>query len=140
MTPRCLDPNRALDSGPVAGPMYSTEVPRPKLGLGFRPGSVAPFFISLLYTALINYKSESRPLTNARWDFPEQLKKTNPTYHRLLGSFQETSLLGIFAWVGTKFQSPNLSIPLSPKHPLRIDNIGPLIALTMVVIMISPLT
>ena len=77
--------------------MYGIEVPRPKLGLGFRPGSVAPFFKSLLYTSLINYKSESRPLTNAQRDFSKQRKKTNPTYHRLLSSFQETSLLGIFA-------------------------------------------
>ena len=31
-------------------------------------------------------------------------------------------------------------IPLSPKHPLITDNIGPSIALIMTVIMISPLT
>ena len=77
--------------------MYDTEVPIPKLGLGFRPGSTAPFFKSLLYTALINYKFGSRPLTNARRDFAEQRRKANPTYHRVLSSFQEMSLPGIFA-------------------------------------------
>ena len=90
--PRCPNPNWALDLGSIMGPMHGTELPKPKLGLGFRPDSAAPFFKSLFYTALINYKSESRPLTNARRDFPKQRRKTNPTYHELLSSFQETSL------------------------------------------------
>ena len=77
--------------------MYGTEMPRPKLGLDFRVGSIALYFISLLYTALISYKSESRSLTNARQDFPEQRRKANPTYHKMLGSFLETSLPGICA-------------------------------------------
>ena len=88
--------------------MYGTEVPRPKLGLEFRHGvelecgtkmpkselglgfrvcSAAPYFISLLYTALVSCKSESRSLTNARQDFTEQRRKANRTYHRMLGSF-----------------------------------------------------
>ena len=68
-----------------------------QLGLGFRPNSTAPFFKSLLYSTLINYKSKSRPLTSAWRKFPEQLRKTKiQTYHRVLGSFQETSLPGIF--------------------------------------------
>ena len=110
---------------------YGTEVPRPKLGLDFRVGSTTPFFKSLLYTALVSYKSESCSLTNAWQDFPEQRIKENPTYHRILGSFLGTSLPGICAWVGTKFQSHNHNIPLSPARPPRVDNIRPLIALTM---------
>ena len=105
--------------------LYGTEVPRPKLGLDFRVGSTTPFFKSLLYAALVSYKSESCSLTNAWQDFPEQRIKENPTYHRILGSFLGTSLPGICAWVGTKFQSHNLSVLLLPKHPLRTDNIGP---------------
>ena len=101
--------------------IYGTEVPKPKFGLDFKPpkselglefrfGSTTLYFISL---------------TNAWQDFPEQRRKANPTYHRMLGSFLGTSLPGICSWVGTKFQSHNLSFSLSPKHPLRIDNIGP---------------
>ena len=41
--------------------------------------------------------------------------------------------------VGTKFRNHFHHIPLSPNHPLTTDDIGPPIALTMVVIMISPL-
>ena len=118
-------PKLGLDFRPDVEPMCSTEVLKSKLGLRFRVGSATLFFKSLHYTALINYKSESRPLTNVRWDFPEQRRKANPTYHKMLGSFLETSLPGICAWVGIKFQNHNLSAPLSPKHPLRIDNIGP---------------
>ena len=105
--------------------MYGTEIPRPKLGLDFRVGSVTLYFISLLYTTLASYKSESRSLTNARQNFSEQRRKANPTYHKMLGSFLEMSLPGICGWVGTKFQSHDLSFLLSPKHPLRTDNIGP---------------
>ena len=118
-------PKLGLDFRPGVEPKCSTEVPKFELGLGFRVGSVAPFFKSLLYTALISFKFESHPLTYAWRDFPEQRRKENPTYHRMLGSFLETSLPSICAWVGTKFQSHNLSVLLSPKHPLRTDNIGP---------------
>ena len=118
-------PKLGLDFKPGVEPKYGTEVPKSELGLGFRVGSATSFFKSLLYTALISYKFESRPQTNARRDFPKQRRKVNPTYHRMLGSFLETSLPGICAWVGTKFQSHNLSVLLSPKHPLRTDNIGP---------------
>ena len=138
-----LPGNRAWIKG---GLMYGTEVPRPKLGLDFRLGmepkcgtkmpksklglkfrfgSTALYFISLLYTALVSYKSEFRSLTNARQDFPELRRKANPTYHRMLSSFLGMSLPGICSWVGTKFQSHNLSFLLSPKHPLRTNNIGP---------------
>ena len=41
--------------------------------------------------------------------------------------------------VGTEIQSHFHHFPLSPNHPLTTDDIGPSIALTMVVIMISPL-
>ena len=105
--------------------LYGTEMPRPKLGLDFKVSSAALYFISLLYIALISYKFESRSLTNARQDFSEQRRKANPTYDRMFGSFLETSLLGICAWVGTNFQSHDLSFLLSPKHPLRKNNIGP---------------
>ena len=118
-------PKLSLDFKPGVEPKCGTEVPKSELGLGFRVGSATSFFKSLLYTALISYKFESRPQTNARQDFPKQRRKVNPTYHRMLGSFLETSLPGICAWVGTKFQSHNLSVLLSPKHPLRTDNIGP---------------
>ena len=118
-------PKLGLDFRLGVEPKCSTEVPKFELGLGFRVGSMAPFFKSLLYTALISFKSESHPLTYTQRDFPEQRRKANPTYHRMLGSFLETSLPSICAWVGTKFQSHNLSVLLSPKHPLRTDNIGP---------------
>ena len=118
-------PKLGLDFRLGVEPMCGTEVPKSKLGLRFRAGSTVLFFKSLIYTTLINYKSESCPLTNAWRDFPEQRRKANPTCHRMLGSFLETSLPGICAWVGTKFQSHNLSAPLSPKHPLRTDSIGP---------------
>ena len=90
-----------------------------------RIGSTALYLISLLCTALVSYKSESCSLTDARQDFPGQWRKANLTYHRMLGSFLGTSLPGICSWVGTQFQSHNLSFLLSPKHPLRTDNIGP---------------
>ena len=106
-------------------PECGTKMPKSKLGLGFRVGSAVPYFISLLYAALISYKSESHSLTNAQQDFPGQQRKANPTYHRMLSSFLGTSLPSICACVGTKFQSHNLSFLLSPKHPLRTDNIGP---------------
>ena len=72
-------------------------MPRPKLGLDFRVGSAALYFISLLYTALISYKFESCSLTNARQDFSEQQRKANPTFDRMFDSFLETSLPGICA-------------------------------------------
>ena len=75
--------------------MYGTKIPRPKLGLDFRVSSVTLYFISLLYTTLVSYKFESCSLTNARQNFSEQRRKANPTYHRMLGSFLETSLPGI---------------------------------------------
>ena len=52
---------------------------------------------------------------------------------------QETPLSGMLAGVGTKFQGHFHHIPLPPNHPLTTDDIGPTIALTMAVIMISPL-
>ena len=133
-------PKLGLDFRPGMEPKCGTKMPKSKLGLGFGFGNTALYFISLLYTAIVSYKSEFRSLTNAQQDFPEQRRKANPTYHRTLGSFFKMSLPGICAWVGIKFQSHKLSFLLSPKHPLKIDNIGPLIALTMAVIMIPPLT
>ena len=118
-------PKLGLDFRPGVEPKCGTKMPKSELGLGFRFGSMALYFISLLYIALVSYKSEFRSLINARQDFPEQRRKANPTYHRMLGSFLGTSLLGICSWVGTKFQSHNLSFSISPKHPLRTDNIGP---------------
>ena len=79
----------------------------------------------IFHAALVSYKPESRSLINDRQDFPEQRRKANQTYHRMLSSFLGTSLLGIHACFGTKFQSHNLSFLLLPKHPLRTDNIGP---------------
>ena len=118
-------PKLGLDFRPGVEPKCSTKMPKSKLGLRFRVGSAAPYFISLLYIALVSYKSESRSLTNARQDFPKQRRKANLTYHRMLDSFLETSLPGICAWVGTKFHNHNLNFLLSPKHPLRTNNIGP---------------
>ena len=138
-----LPDNRARIKG---GLMYSAEVPRSKLGLDLRLGTgpecgirmpkyelglrlriacTTPHSISLLCTALVSYRSESRSLTNARRDFPGQRRKANPTCHKMLGSFLGTSLPGICAWVGTKFQSHKLGSSFSPEHPFRTDNIGP---------------
>ena len=64
---------------------------------------------------------------------------SKPTYHSMPDSAQETPLLGMPIGVGTKFQGHSHHIPLPPNHPLTTDDIGPTIALTMVVIMISPL-
>ena len=118
-------PKLGLDFRPGMEPKCGTKMPKSELGLGFEFGNTALYFISLLYTAIVSYKSEFRSLTNARQDFPEQQRKANSTYYRMLGSFLGTSLLGICSWVGTKFQSHNLSFSISPKHPLRTDNIGP---------------
>ena len=41
---------------------------------------------------------------------------------------------------GTKFQDHKCCTALSPKQPLYPDNTGPSVALTVIVIMISPLT
>ena len=90
-------PKLGLDFRLSVEPMCGTEVPKSKLGLRFRAGSTVLFFKSLIYTTLINYKSESCPLTNAWRDFPKQRRKANPTCHRMLGSFLETSLPGICA-------------------------------------------
>ena len=65
-------PKLGLDFKPGVEPKCGTEVPKSELGLGFRVRSATSFFKSLLYTALISYKFESRPLTNARRDFPKQ--------------------------------------------------------------------
>ena len=113
-----------LDLRPGMDPECGTKMPKCELGLGPRIGSTALYLISLLCTTLISYKFESRSLTNARRDFPGQRRKVNPTYHRMLDSFLGTSLPGICAWVGTKFQSHKLGFSFSPKHPLRTDNIG----------------
>ena len=106
-------------------PECGTKMPKCKLGLGLKISNKAPYLVSLLCTTLVSYKSESRSLTNARQDFPGQRRKANPTYHGMLGNFLGTSLPGISAWVGTKFQSHKLGFLFSPKHPLRADNIGP---------------
>ena len=90
-------PKLGLDFRPGVEPECGTKMPKSELGLGFRVSNAASYFISLLYTTLVSYKFESRSLTNARRDFPEQRRKANPTYYRVLGSFQETSLPGIFA-------------------------------------------
>ena len=42
-------------------------------------------------------------------------------------------------WSGNHFQSHSHHTPLPPKHPLTINDIGPPIALTMEVIIVSPL-
>ena len=118
-------PKLSLDFRPGMEPECGTKMPKSELGLGFRVNCAAPYLISLLYTALVSYKSESHSLTDARQDFPSQWRKANPTYYRMLDSFLGTSLPGICAWVGTKFQSHNRSFLLSPKYPLRTDNIGP---------------
>ena len=118
-------PKLGLDLRPGMGPECSTRMPEFKLGLGLRIWSSTPYLISLLCIALISYKSESRSLTNAWRDFPKQWRKANPTYHKMLGSFLGTSLPGICAGVGTKFQSHKLGFSFSPKHPLRTDNIEP---------------
>ena len=133
-------PKLGLDFRPSMEPECGTKMPKSELGLEFRVGSAALYLISLLYTALVSYKSKFHSLTNAQQDFPAQRRKVNPTYHRMLSSFLGTSLPSICAWVGAKFQSHNHNFPLSPKRPPRADNIGPLIALTMAVIMIPPLT
>ena len=80
-------PKLGLDFRLGMEPICGTKMPKSKLGLRFRFGSTALYFISLLYTALVSYKSEFRSLTNARQDFTEQRRKANRTYHRMLGSF-----------------------------------------------------
>ena len=58
-------PKLGLDFRPGVEPECGTKMPKSKLGLGFRVSSAAPYFISLLYAALVSYKSESSSLTNA---------------------------------------------------------------------------
>ena len=78
-------------------PECGTKMPKCELGLGLRIGSTASYLISLLCTALVSYKPESRSPTKARRDFPGQRRKANPTYHRMLGNFLGTTLPGICA-------------------------------------------
>ena len=114
-----------LDLRPGMDPECGTKMPKCELGLRLKIGSTTPNLISLLCIALVSYKSKSRSLTSARWDFPRKRRKANPMYHGMLGDFLGTSLPGISAWVGTKFQSHKLGFLFSPKHPLRADNIWP---------------
>ena len=65
-------PKLGLAFKPSVEPKCGTKMPKSKLGLRFRVGSAALYLISLLYTALVSYKSESRSLTDARKDFPKQ--------------------------------------------------------------------
>ena len=65
-------PKLGLDFRPGIEPECGTKMPKSELGLGFRVGSMALYLISLLYTDLVSYKSESRSLTNARQYFPKQ--------------------------------------------------------------------
>ena len=90
-------PKLSLDFWPGMEPECGTKMPKSELGLGFRVNCAAPYLISLLYTALVSYKSESHSLTDARQDFPSQRRKANPTYYRMLDSFLGTSLPGICA-------------------------------------------
>ena len=73
--------------------------------------------------------------------FPSNKERITSKYTILCmpGSAQGTPLLGMPTGVGTKFQGHFHHIPLSLNHPLTTDDIGPPIALTMAVIMISPL-
>ena len=59
-------PKLGLDFKPGVEPKCGAKMPKFELGLGFRVGNAAPYFISLLYTALVSYKSESHSLTNAQ--------------------------------------------------------------------------
>ena len=86
-----------LDLRSGMDPECGTKMPKCELGLGLKIGSTALNLISLLCTALVSYKSESRSLTNARRDFPGQRRKANPTYHGMLDDFLGTSLPGISA-------------------------------------------
>ena len=86
-----------LDLRPGMDPECGTKMPKCELALGLKIGSTTSNLMSLLCTALISYKSESRSLTNARRDFPKQRRKANPTYHGMLGDFLGTSLPGISA-------------------------------------------
>ena len=65
-------PKLGLDFRPGVEPECGTKMPKPELGLGFRVCSATPYFISLIYTALVSYKSESCSLSNARQDFTKQ--------------------------------------------------------------------
>ena len=53
-----------LDLRPNMDPECGTKMPKRELGLRPRIGSAAPYLESLLCTALVSYKSESRSLTN----------------------------------------------------------------------------
>ena len=53
---------------------------------------------------------------------------------------RETELPNIIGPDEIKFQDHKCSTTLSPKHPLKSNNIGPSIAQTVAVIIISPLT
>ena len=53
---------------------------------------------------------------------------------------REMELPSIIGPDGIKFQDHKCSTALSPKHPLKSNDIGPSIAQTVAVIMIFPLT
>ena len=67
-----------LDLRPDTDLECGTKMPKCELGLGLRIGRAAPYLVSLLCTALISYKSESRSLTNTWLDFPQTTKKGKP--------------------------------------------------------------
>ena len=57
----------------------------------------------------------------------------------ILGSALGSIAVKHIYWSGSQFQGHSHHAPLPPKHPLTTDDIGPPIALTMEVIMVSPL-
>ena len=115
-----------LDLRPGTGPECGTKMPKCELGLRLRIACTTPHLISLLCTTLISYRSESRSLTNTRQRFSRTTKKGKPNISSNARQFfLEISLPGIYAWIGTKFQSHKLGSLFSPKYPLRTDNIGP---------------
>ena len=127
------------------GLMYGTKVPRFIWALNSGP-AVWPMAPISFYPKLQSEPTPTAGPSFATWSLPgksfpntKERIMSKRTIHNVLGSAQETLLPGMLAGVGTKFQDHFHHIPLPPNHPLTIDDIGHLIALTMAVIMIPPL-
>ena len=106
------------------------SVPRPRPQAAFRPIE-RMIFINPYYTT-----SSGSHLVIC---FPNKKVIARPYYLSVARQCWRASLPSMSTESGNHFQSHSHHTPLPPKHPLTINDIGPRIALTMEVIIASPL-
>ena len=66
--------------------------------------------------------------------FPSKETTARGTISRLSGSALGRTVAEQLYWGGNQFQGHSYHTPLSPKHPLKVNDIGPPLPLTMEVI------